>query len=469
MIKIMQITIFLIIALLSACTLAPKYERPEAPVAKEWNNQSSQKAARISVAQIEWHHFFQSPQMQQVIQAALDNNRDLRIAIFNIEAAEAMYQTSRADLLPKIQANASQTKQGITEDLSTTNKSYTSTRYDANIGATAFEIDLFGKNRSLKKAAFENYLATKEGQKSAQIALIAATANAYLQFLADKEIATISAKNLAIEKQYLSLVKKAHNVGTKSRLDLNNALARVESAKSTLALYQSLVEQDLNALKLLIGNPNFEPTKNHTTLSKTTMLKELPIQMPSEVLLARPDVKAAEHQLISANANIGAARSAFFPTISLTGSIGFASDELKNLFSSSAAGAWSFTPNVSIPLFEGGKNFANLKIANTNRKIAVANYEKTIQTAFREVADELTKYESLKEQLRATEEINETTKNSYKISTIRHKNGIDNLATKLEYEKLFLNASQNTIEVRRQHMANMVNLYKALGGGQNQE
>jgi multidrug efflux system outer membrane protein len=456
------------VALLAGCTMVPDYMRPDAPVASNWpvpkaDDLSGQ--AQKSATDVTWQEFFRSPVLQKVIATALDNNRDLRIAALNIEEARAQYRIQRADLVPSVNGGLSGSRQRIPDDLSPTGKATTGSQYDANVAVTAFELDLFGRIRSLNEGALEDYLATEEARNATQIALIAETANVYLQLLADQKTLRLTQETLATQQQSYDLIAKTNELGAATGLDLAQASTAVETAKANLALYTRLVAQDKNALVLLMGTGDAGALSETETLESVLLMDNLPVGLPSEVLLLRPDIRQAEHSLKGANARIGAARAAFFPTISLTGSAGFASDSLGDLFTSGGAGAWSFLPRLTMPIFEGGRNIANLDVAEARKEISVAQYEKAIQVAFREVADELVARATLTDQLQAQRGLVAAAQKSYDLSQARYKQGIDNYLVALDSQRALYVAQQNEIIVEQQYLANLVNLYKTLGGG----
>lgn len=456
------------ISLLGGCTMMPGYERPAAPVAANWPTPAMgelDSQAKQSAADISWQAFFTSPILQKVIGTALDNNRDLRVAALKIEEARAIYRIQRADLVPSIDGTLAGTRSRIPEDLSTTGDAVTASQYEANIGVTAYELDLFGRVRSLNESALEDYLATEEAARATQISLIAETANAYLQLLADQKILELTQDTLNAQQESYDLIERSNALGASTKLDLSRARTTLETAKANEALYTRLVAQDKNALVLLMGTGDAAALDTLESLDDVGLMDQLPVGLPSDVLTLRPDVAQAEHSLKSANAEIGAARAAFFPTISLTGSAGFASDALSSLFSGGAAGAWSFAPRLTLPIFEGGRNVANLDASETRKKIAVSQYEKAIQSAFRDVADALAGRATLDDQLQAQQDLADAAQNAYDLSNARYKQGIDNYLSVLDAQRTSYSAQQSEIEVQRAYLSNLVTLYKALGGG----
>lgn len=465
----------LLASALAGCTMIPDYLRPELPVAENWQSETPQELpdeAKKAAAEIAWQEFFQSPDLQKVIQTAIDNNRDLRVAALNVEAARALYRVERSDLLPNVSAGAAGTRQKITEAQSAGNPLFGSTprevitsTYSANLATTAFELDLFGRLRSQNEAALETYFASQAASDAARISLVAEVANAYLQWLADRKILALTEETLDAQEKSFQLISKSYEKGVASKLDLSQVRQAVETAKASQALFTRRVAQDQNALLLLMGVKTLDPSMQEGQLDKVELMKHLPVGLPSDVLLARPDVRRAEHDLLSANANIGAARAAFFPTLSLTGTFGYASSDLDKLFSSGAAGAWSFIPQITMPIFQGGRNIANLDYAEVVKDASVARYEKAIQSAFKEVSDELAAYRTLESELEAQGRLVDASRESYDLSYARYKEGIDSFLNVLDAQRSLFSAQQQKIDIEKQRLANLVNLYKVLGGG----
>lgn len=468
----------LLAGLLTGCTMIPSYEMPSLPVLDSWQEQpepqpvppvpeAGVKAAR----EIAWQAFFESPQMRQLIDAALEHNRDLKMAALNVEAVRALYRVERSDLVPGIDVGASGSRQKVTKAQSTSNplfntpQEYITSTYTANVASTAFELDLFGKLRSENEAALERYFASQQAHDAAKVALIAQTANTYLQWLADGEILKLTQETLATQEKSFTLISKSYESGVASKLDLAQVRQAVQTAKANQALYSRRVMQDRNALQLLVGTQDITPILGQVELQQVKLRRDLPLGLPSEVLLVRPDIRQAEHELNAANANIGAARAAFFPTISLTGAYGYASRDLGDLFTGAASGAWSFAPKITMPIFQGGRNLANLDYASLVKEASVANYEKTIQTAFREVSDELAARMTLDEELQAQQQLVAATQDAYDLSYARYREGIDSFLNVLDAQRSLFAARQQEIEIQKQRLANLVNLYKALGGG----
>jgi multidrug efflux system outer membrane protein len=459
--------------LLSGCTMIPHYNRPDMPVAAQWPVEApsavdAQGKPLTPAASIAWQEFFRSAHMQQVIATALEHNRDLRIATLNVEAVRNAYRLQRGVLFPDVTGEVAGSKQRISQNVpfnQAGSTSFINEFYTAEVAAS-YGLDFFGRARSLNRSAFEEFLASEEAQRTVQVSLIAETANAYLQLLADREILQLTQKTFDAQNRSFELVSKRFDNGIADKLELSQAQIPLETARVNHALYTRLVQQDMNALTVLMGKDNAELLLAEQELANVQLLEALPVGLPSQVLLLRPDIRQAEHVLLSANADIGAARAAFFPSVSLTASIGQASGELSDLFSSAAGSIWSFSPSISVPIFQGGRNWANLLITEAQRDIAVAEYEKAIQQAFREVADELAAKATLDEQLKAQADLVKAATAAYETSQARYDQGIDNFLSVLDAQRSQYEAQQALIETQKQRLANRVNLYKVLGGGQ---
>lgn len=456
------------LATLSGCTtLAPDYTRPEAPIAGSWPKgeaYAAQPAATAANAsELAWRDYFVDPKLRAVIELALANNRDLRVAGLNIEKARAQYQVQRADLLPSVNASASTTGQRLAADQSGVGTAVTSHQTSVGIGFASYELDFFGRVRSLKDQALFQYLATEEAQSSAQISLVAEVASAYLTLAADSERLGLAQQTLTSQQTSLQLIQRRFDLGTSSALELQQARTTVESARSDVARYTRQVAQDQNALALLVGGP-LPASVDGLALGEVSQLAPLPAGLPASQLAERPDVRQAERSLEAANANIGAARAAFFPRISLTANLGSASSDLANLFQSSS-GTWSFIPQISLPIFDAGRNQANLDVAKVSRDIALAQYEKAIQTAFREAADALAAHGTLSAQLAAQTALLDASRNSYHLAEARFKAGVDSYLTLLDSQRSLYAAQQTLITARLDSLNNRVTLYKVLGGG----
>ncbi|MBN1103620.1 MAG: efflux transporter outer membrane subunit, partial [Deltaproteobacteria bacterium] len=418
-----------VITFTSGCTLAPKYERPEAPVPGEWPNGAAYQETKgmpgsPMAAGVAWREFFTDQGLQKVIETALNNNRDLRIAVLNAERARALYGIQRAELLPSVNAVGSENQQRVPADLSTTRRRMTSEQYSVNLGIVSWEIDFFGRIRSLKDRALEEYLATEEARRSTQILLVSSVADAYLTLAADREGLKLAESTLDTQEAAYHLIRRRYEIGLTSELDLHRAQSQVDTARADMARFTQRVAQDVNALNLLVGSPSPRPNEIFPAdLTAITPPGEISPGMSSEVLLGRPDIMAGEHRLKAANANIGAARAAFFPRISLTSSIGTASAELSNLFKS-GQNTWSFAPQIVMPIFDA-RLWSAYDVTKVEKELAVAQYEKAIQTAFREVADALAVRGTVDRQVSAQESLVRAVAETYRLSMIRYDRGID--------------------------------------------
>ncbi len=457
-----------LLALTGCASMAPTYARPEAPVPSEWPagpayKEGSVKPGERAVADITWQEFFIDAQLQKLIALALENNRDLRIAALNIERSQALYQVQRADLLPTVNAAGSAVRARTPGVLSGTGQAINAHQYGVSLGFSAYELDLFGRVRSLKDRALEEFFSTEEARRSMQISLVAEVANDYLTLAADKELLKIARDTFTSQQESYSLIKRRFEAGASSELDLRQAETSVDSARVDIARFTSQVTRDENALALVIGSA-VPADLLPAGLSEVTAMKDLNAGLPSEVLRRRPDIMEAEHLLKAANANIGAARAAFFPRISLTTSIGLSSDQLSGLFKG-GADTWSFAPQITLPIFDSGRNRANLKVSEVDREISLAQYEKAIQSAFREVADALAQYGAIGDQLAAQQSLTDATAVSYRLSRARYEKGISSYLNVLDSQRSLYGAQQGLIGVRLSRLTTLVTLYKVLGGG----
>jgi multidrug efflux system outer membrane protein len=458
-----RLTPLVLALVLTGCVnLAPKYERPAAPVAGafptvEGTVSSGNPVANEAPANIAWQRFFTDPRLQQLVTLALANNRDLRVAILNIEQARAQYQIQRSSQFPAVNA-------GITGQRQTTGKDQPiNSLYQAGLSVSAFELDFFSRVRNLSEAALAQFLATEEARKTTQISLIAQVANTYLTFLADEELLALVQQTLGTREESLRLTRLRFENGVSSKLDLQQAVSLVETARTTLAQAQRQRAQDLNLLTLLIGQPIPDNLPAGATLA-TTSLPDLPAGLPSDLLAVRPDIRSAEQQLIAANANIGAARANYFPRITLTGSVGTASPELSGLFKSGTYG-WTFAPQAILPLFDFGRTRAGVQGATAGRDIAVAQYERSIQTAFREVADALAGQATYSEQLRAQQAVAAAETDRFNLSDLRYRSGTASYLDLLDAQRSLFTAQQQAIQANLLRLQNQVTLYRVLGGG----
>lgn len=449
---------------LSACSLIPEYHQPEAPVPKDWPQGPvyPESLDEKVTGAIPWESFFTDPKLQQVIQAALDNNRDLRIAALSVEKMRILHHIQRSDLLPSVHGGARGSQQRVPADLSSTGRSMTAEQYGLELGITAWELDFFGRLRSLEQRALEEYLATEQARRSVQLMLISEVARAYLTLAMDRENLHLASSTLKAQEASQALIRRRVEVGLAPELDLRQVQTRVESARLDVARFTELTAQDLNALHLLVGRP-VDETLLPENLSSLHPLKEGGFGTPSEVLLQRPDILQAESMLKAAHADIGAARAAFFPRITLTSSIGTASSELSGLFRS-GSDTWSFSPSISVPIFHP-RTWSGLEASKVEQEIAVARYERAIQAAFRDVADALARKGTLGDQMKAQESLVEAFSHTYRLSNARYEKGSDTYLSVLDAQRSLYSAQQGLIATRLARLANQVQLYAALGGG----
>ena len=453
-------------ALLAGCSFIPTYERPAAPSPSTYTATGGQTTvtASTTAAAAPWQDYFAEPRLRQLIASALANNRDLRVAALNIEQARAAFQVRRADSYPGVglAANASRAPSVTTGNMTNA--------FSTGLVIPAWEIDFFGRIASLKEQALAQYLATEEGRNALQTSLVAAVANGWLNLLADEELLDLSRQTLASRDESVRLTKMRLDAGVVSELDFRQAQSLTQAARVTLAQQTRQRALDENALALLLGQPLPQEVRVSlpgSRLADAPAMVPLPAGLPSELLARRPDIRQAEQQLIAANANIGAARAAFFPNISLTAQAGTASGELSGLFKS---GSWGFSiaPSLLMPLFNAGRNQANLDSSEAARRIAIAQYEKAIQTAFREVSDALAGQATLAEQTQAQQLQAQAEAARLQLSDLRYRNGVSSYLDLLDAQRSLFSAQQALVQTQLQQLQNQVMLYKALGGGATQ-
>lgn len=446
--------------LLGGCaSMAPPYERPAPPVAASYPADALPAAgspATQPAAAIDWQQFFADPRLKALIALALQNNRDLRTAVLNVERVRAQYQVQRSEQYPTLQLGATALYQPAADGKNS------HSFYTAGLNVTGYELDLFGRVRSLTDAALQQYFASEEARKAAQISLVAAVANTYLALLADDEQLVVARKTLATRTEGWRLLQLKFDNGVLSEYDLAQAQTLVEGARAAVALLTRQRAQGLNALVLLVGQPLPAELPPALPLAQQGLLADLPAGLPSQLLERRPDLLQAEHQLQAANANIGAARAAFFPRITLTGSVGLASADLGDLFDQSA---WQFAPRITLPIFDAGANQANLEVSQAQREIALAQYERAIQVAFREVADALAGRATYGEQLRAQQAQTAAEQKRSDLAELRFRNGVASFLDVLDAQRALFSTQQATIIVQAAQQQNLVTLYKVLGGG----
>jgi len=467
--RVLCLSLVAFLPLAGCATMAPKYSRPASPAPASWPAGPSYKAEAVKpgekpLAEIPWQDFFIDPKLHKLIGMSLENNRDLRVAILNMERFSAQYRIRRADLFPQIDANAGGNFQRTPADLSTTGQSFTSRQYAVGLALSSYEVDFFGRVQSLKDQALDQYLSTEQARISAQISLVSQVASAYLIMASDLERLKLAKDTYANQQESYKLTKSSFEAGISSALDLQQAQTSVDAAHVDIARYTALVAQDENALNLVVGAPVPQDLLPQTLSETLAAVKGVSPELPSDVLLNRPDILQAELLLKGANANIGAARAAFFPRITLTSSVGFNSDQLTGLFKGGAF-TWGFSPNISVPIFEGGRNRANLEAAEIDRDIAIAQYEKAIQNAFREVADALAQQGTIDEQVAAQQSLTDATADTYRLSQARYEKGVDSYLTVLDSQRSLYAAQQNLISAHLIRLDNLVTLYKVLGGG----
>ncbi|MCZ8389565.1 efflux transporter outer membrane subunit [Achromobacter xylosoxidans] len=455
------------LALLSGCALAPTYQRPASPVAQHWDaeGQAGDASAPGSAASVlDWRDFVTDPSLRGLVETALANNRDLRRALLNVEAARAMYRVQRAERLPGIGAQASGSRQHNPADLNPAGNAGVQSEWRAGLGVNAFELDLFGRVRSLSQAALEEYLATEAGARGARISLIAEVIEAYLTRESARQRGLHTERTLASREASLQLIGRRRAEGIGSALDYEQAKGLADQARADLARMEREYRQSTNALTLLAGISDLSPYLAPHDAAAPLLVQQLAAGVPSELLALRPDILAAEHRLRARNADIGAARAAFFPRISLTGMFGSASADLSDLFKGGQR-AWSFAPQLTLPLFDGGRNQANLDLAKLRKDMAVAEYEQSIQAAFREVMDGLAATDTLRRQEAAQQAQAESSQAALRLSEARYRGGVDSYLRYLDAQRSDFVNQIALIEVRTQRQVALATLFRALGGG----
>lgn len=491
------------VAVLVGCTnLAPRYERPAAPVPETLQNAATSPADGVAEGAsgaympLGWEAVVESAALRDLIALSLQNNRDLRVAALNIERAQALYGVSRADLLPGVGASAQASRTRSAADLTTSGRSQIGEQFSAQLGFSSYELDFFGRVRNLNESAWQEVLRTEDNRRAVQLSLVAEVTNAWLALAADQARLELARETLRSREASYTLTERTYHLGGTSGLTLAQNQTTVESARADVAAYTSQVARDRNALQLLVGAPvpprllpppiaatlevpppprrsaDGAPMQRLTTPTSSARMLEtpalqllaVPANLPSSLLLARPDVMAAERTLQASYANIGVARAAFFPSISLTANLGTASNELSGLFGSGNM-TWSFLPQIRLPIFDAGRNQANLDVAQANQRIALAQYERVIQTAFREVADALAERATLGERIAAQNALLAAAERVYSLSEARFKAGADNYLTVLDAQRSLYAAQQTLLTLQQAEQANRITLYKVLGGG----
>lgn len=445
---------------LSGCSMTPDYQRPALPVPEAWPEDAQAVAA--SSRPVDWASFFPDERLRALIKLALEHNRDLRIATARVAEAQALYGIQRADRLPTVNVGGSLARSRTPADLSATGASIVSQRADLNVGLPAFELDFWGRVASLSESAKASYLATEQAERSFRLSLIASVADAYLALAEAQERYVLAQATLETRAQTRELVDRRRQAGLAGDLDFLQADAAYEGARGDLAALQRQQSAARNYLRSLVGaEPRELPAGK--TLADQGITLEQQADLPAQVLVRRPDVLAAEQRLLAANANIGAARAAFFPRIALTASAGTASRELDGLFKDGSE-AWSFTPSITLPIFDYGRRSANLDLATVRKDIAVADYERTVQQAFREVADLLVARGQIAEQLKAVEAQERSQQRAADIADARYRQGVGSFLEVLDAQRQLFSVRQSLIQLRRTQWSTAAQLYKALGG-----
>jgi len=458
-------------AVTAGCTLDPAYQRPAPPVPAAFPQgpsypslPSTAGGPSSSADGIAWSAFFTDQGLKAVIQQSLDNNRDLRLALDNIEQAEAQTATQRSALFPAVNASGSEIYQQAPNTFVPGAGSFQQRFYSASVGFSSWQLDLFGRVRSLTRAAAEQELAAEDNRRAVQISMVAQVATAWYVYAADQDFLAVARQTLAAQESSLSLIQARANAGIASDLDLRQAETTVQQARSDVANFTTNLAQAGNALDLLVGAP-VDPSHLPKALPLTGGVMDLQPGLSSQVLLTRPDVRQAEHQLLAANASIGAARAAFFPQIGLTGQVGQESTALERLFDA-ASRTWLFQPSVSVPIFAGGRNVAGLKSAKAQRDAALAQYEKAIQSAFRDVADALARQGTIGQQLAAQQGLAGSAQQALFLTTARYERGTDPYLNVLVAQRTAYSAQQSLISTALIRLTNAISLYRALGGGE---
>lgn len=462
--KLRSLSMALVLAGLQGCSLIPAYHTPAMPVAGSWPKgpayptpQGEQKAHVPH-----WQGFFKDPALQVLIEQALTNNLDLRQAALNVEAYRAQYRIERSNLSPNVDLSGSNSRQRLPADLRTSNSGGVDSESQLNVGITSYELDIFGRIRSLQSSALQTYLATAEAQNGVRIALISDVATAYMTWLADRALLQVTQETLESYEKSLSLIDASSQEGISSALDVRQARTLVEGARAQQYEYTRNVAQDANALELLLGGSL--PADRRFVALDADYLAQIPTGLPSDLLMRRPDIRENEHRLLAADADIGAARAAFFPSISLTASAGTASDSLGGLFKG-GSGSWNFVPQISVPIFNGGRLEASLDYAEIQRDIQVSNYQKSIQVAFREVSDGLAAIGTYGGQLQAQSALVQADQEYFDMAQQRYDEGVDSYLTLLDAQRELFSARQKLLSDRLAQLSAQVQLYKALGGG----
>ncbi|WP_234640228.1 efflux transporter outer membrane subunit [Delftia tsuruhatensis] len=449
---------------LAGCSLAPVHHRPDAPIPTQWPREEAALTLSSAAATLDWNGFIADERLRHIVDLAQSNNRDLRQALLNVEAARAMYQIQRADRLPGVGLQAGGTRQRLPGDLSASGQPQVQGNWQAGVGLAAFELDLFGRVRNLSEAALGEYLATEEAARAARISLGAEVVQAYLARDGAMRHLQLARSTLQSREASLRLTGERRKAGAATALDHQEALGLAAQARADLERGERELRQAGNALLLLTGVTDLSPYLPEQPAQAPLLLQDISAGTPSELLIHRPDIQAAEHRLRARSADIGAARAAFFPRISLTGFLGSSSAELSDLFRSGQR-AWSFSPQVTLPLFDGGRNRANLDLAAVRKDMAVAAYEQTVQTAFREVADALAATDTLRREEAARLALLDSSRQALRLAEARYRAGVDDHLRYLDAQRsAFANEGAYIDTVTRRQVA-LAQLFRALGGG----
>ena len=458
--------------LLAGCTMIPKYKQPPANVSSSWPSvpgyaKIQTTPVTVPAAEIGWHDFFRDPRLQQVIALALTNNPSLRSAVANVVQTRALYHVQQASLVPTVNVNASGSRQRVPNFFGDNGSAISYREYQANLGIASYELDLFGQVRSLTRQALENYFATEEARRAAQIALVAQVASAYLTQQEAAEQLAIARESLDAARQSFALTKRSFEAGVDSQFDLNTASSQVSTSSAAVATYAQQLAEASDNLNLLVGKPLPPELKPSPHLDLNLCLSDIPAGLPSDLLEQRPDILQSEHQLKAANANIGAARAAFFPTITLTANGGYASGSLESLIEPSSR-AWIFNPQLVWPIFDLGTAYHQLQADKAAKEIQAANYQSTVQTAFKEVADALAVRETVQSQLADNAELVKADQQTYDLTEAGFKSGVNSTLDVLVTLQTLNSAKENLIQVQYSRLTSLINLYQALGGGWNE-
>ena len=460
---------------LVGCTMIPRYQQPALPVPDRYPGLASAAAssAPVAAADIAAHEIFRDERLDRLVDLALTNNRDLRTAVLNVEQTEAQYRITRAALFPQVQGTAGATRShssystgslGGAAVAGSSNIGITQNSFSASVGLTSYELDLFGHVRSQDAQALEQYFQTQEAQRAAQVSLVGQVATQYLSLRETEELLTLTQNTLVAVQSSYDLNKALFDAGASNELDFRQSEGQVETARINVETYQRQLQQARNALQLLLGAPIPDDLPAARPFSDAGIVADVPEGLPSDLLTRRPDILEAEHALKAANANIGVARAAFFPSISLTGSVGVSSTQLSSLFKA-GSGVWSFGPQISVPLFAGGHNVAELDVAKVSQRLEVVAYEKAIQSAFREVADALVGVDSYARQITLEQSLIETQQRRLELATLRYRQGEDTYLNELAAQQDLYSAQQGLLQAQFNRLSSKVSLYQALGGG----